>query len=75
MLRRLSEMGLVAHERYRGVSLTPEGETLLAQAPLAGPVRLRQIAEDPARLERLAAALEDAVTLFGLGTWAPKGKA
>src|SRR6185437_4055336 len=61
--------------RARVVSLTPEGEALLAEAPLAGPVRLRQIAEDPARLERLAAALEDAVELFGLAGWTPKGKA
>jgi len=61
--------------RARIVALTPEGEALLAKAPLAGPVRLRQAAEDPARLARLAAALEDAVELFGLAEWAPKGKA
>ena len=45
--------------------------TLLAKAPLAGPVRLRQVAADPVQLERLAAALEDAMELFALAPWAP----
>ena len=57
--------------RARLVALTPEGEALLARAPLAGPVRLRQVNAPPARLDRLAAALEDAVDLFGLKPWAP----
>src|SRR5689334_8862346 len=43
--------------RARLVALTPDGEALLARAPLAGPVRLRQVAADPIRLERLAAGL------------------
>jgi DNA-binding MarR family transcriptional regulator len=60
--------------RARLVALTPAGEAVLAAAPLGGPVRLRQVAAEPARLERLAAALEDAVSLFGLGEWAPGGK-
>ena len=60
-----------ADRRARVVALTPAGEAVLAKAPLAGPVRLRQIAADPARLEQLAGALEDAVQLFGLTPWAP----
>jgi DNA-binding MarR family transcriptional regulator len=60
--------------RARLVALTPEGERLLAEAPLAGPVRLRQVKVAPARLDRLAAALEDAIELFGLTDWAPAEK-
>ena len=60
-----------ADRRARLVALTPAGEALLAKAPLAGPVRLRQVAADPVQLERLAAALEDAMELFGLAPWAP----
>ena len=60
-----------ADRRARVVALTPAGEAVLAKAPLAGPVRLRQIAADPVRLEQLAGALEDAVELFGLTPWAP----
>jgi DNA-binding MarR family transcriptional regulator len=61
-----------ADRRARLVALTPAGETLLAAAPLAGPVRLRQTAADPARLDALARALEDALDLFGLADWAPR---
>jgi len=57
--------------RARLVSLTEAGGALLAQAPLAGPMRLREVAADPARLEKLAAALEEAVELFGLQDWVP----
>ena len=60
-----------ADKRARLVALTPAGTALLATAPLVGPVRLREVAADPARLERLAAALEDAIALFGLESWAP----
>jgi len=60
-----------ADRRARVVSLTKQGEALLAKAPLAGPVRLRQQAAEPARLDRLAAALEDALELFALEHWAP----
>ena len=60
-----------ADRRARLVALTAAGEALLAGAPLAGPVRLRQIAADPVRLEQLARALEDAIELFGLTPWAP----
>src|SRR6185437_4261999 len=42
--------------RARLVALTPEGEALLARAPVAGPVRLRQVNAPPARLDRLAVA-------------------
>ena len=61
-------------KRARLVAITAKGTRLLAEAPLAGPVRLRQIATEPMRLERLAAALEDAMELFALGDWAPAAK-
>jgi DNA-binding MarR family transcriptional regulator len=57
--------------RSRNVALTDSGAALIQGAPLVGPVRLRDVAADPARLERLAAALEDAIDLFGLHDWAP----
>jgi DNA-binding MarR family transcriptional regulator len=74
---KLRVMGLVtvrrdpADKRSRNVALTEAGATLVADAPLVGPVRLRDVAADPGRLERLAAALEDAIDLFGLHPWAP----
>jgi hypothetical protein len=43
----------------------------MARAPLAGPVRLREIETEPARLDALKAAFEDAVDLFGLAEHAP----
>lgn len=55
--------------RARDIALTPEGAEIVAVAPLAGPVRLREVNHDPARLDRLAAALEDAIDLFGLEPW------
>ena len=57
--------------RARLVGLTEAGAALLEAAPLAGPVRLRQVNHGATRLERVAEALEDAVDLFGLGPWAP----
>lgn len=60
--------------RARDIAITPEGAALIAKAPLAGPVRLREVNHDPARLDRLAAALEDAVDLFGLEPWVEKRK-
>lgn len=57
--------------RSRIVALTAEGAQLIGNAPLTGPVRLRDIHVDPARLERLALALDDAIELFGLEQWAP----
>jgi hypothetical protein len=48
------------------VRLTDRGMRVVRDAPLAGPVRLRQVPEDPRRLRRLSRALTDAVVLFGL---------
>jgi DNA-binding MarR family transcriptional regulator len=58
-------------KRSRIVALSAAGKEMIAGAPLAGPVRLRDVTVEPARLERLAAALEDAIELFGLSDWAP----
>jgi DNA-binding MarR family transcriptional regulator len=72
LVDRLAAAGLVEltadadDRRRRTVGLTAAGRRLLATAPLAGPVRLRHTTADPARLRRLAAALDDAVDLFGL---------
>lgn len=55
--------------RARDIALTEAGASVVAAAPVAGPVRLREINHDPARLDRLADALEDAIDLFGLGPW------
>lgn len=63
-----------ADKRARDIAITQEGEAVVAAAPLAGPVRLREVNHDPARLDRLAAALEDAIDLFGLGPWVEKRK-
>jgi DNA-binding MarR family transcriptional regulator len=72
LLDRLAERGLIivsadpADRRRRLVALTAAGRELLVNAPLAGPVRLRHIDHEPDRLRRLAEALHDAITLFGL---------
>jgi DNA-binding MarR family transcriptional regulator len=58
-------------KRSRIVALTFRGQQLIADAPLTGPVRLRDLAIEPPRLERLATALDDAIELFGLDQWAP----
>jgi len=55
--------------RARDIALTEAGAAIVETAPLAGPVRLREVNHDPARLARLAAALEDAIDLFGLAPW------
>lgn len=55
--------------RARDISITSEGAAIVAAAPLAGAVRLREVNHDPARLDRLAAAFDDAIDLFGLGPW------
>jgi DNA-binding MarR family transcriptional regulator len=57
--------------RARVVALTEKGTALVAETPLAGPVRLREIDHDTARLDALKLALEDAIELFGLGEWTP----
>lgn len=56
--------------RARDIALTEAGAAIVAAAPLAGPIRLREVTHDPARLDRLAEALDDAIDLFGLGPWA-----
>jgi DNA-binding MarR family transcriptional regulator len=61
-------------KRARVVAITEAGRELMARAPVAGPVRLREVDHDPARLDRLKAAFEDAVDPFGLGGHVP-GKA
>lgn len=52
------------------LSPTEAGRAVMSAAPLAGPVRLRSAAVEPARLDRLADALDDAIELFGLEPWA-----
>lgn len=74
----LRTMGLCTVERdsrdkrARVVAITDKGKDLMARAPVAGPVRLREFDHDPARLDRLKAAFEDAVELFGLVDHLPK---
>ncbi len=57
--------------RARLVALTEEGTALVKKTPLAGPVRLREVDHDIARLDALKAALEDAIELFGISEWTP----
>lgn len=57
--------------RARLVGLTDKGRALLAEAPLAGPTRLREVDHDVNRLDRLKLALDDALDLFGLAEWDP----
>ena len=59
-------------KRARIVALTDKGRELMARAPLAGPIRLREIDHDPARLDALKLAFEDAIDLFGLAEHLPK---
>lgn len=61
-------------KRARLVGLTDNGRALLAGTPLAGPVRLREMDHDVARLDRLKLGLDDAIELFGLGEWDPAKK-
>ncbi|MBK8084663.1 MAG: MarR family transcriptional regulator [Devosia sp.] len=60
--------------RARLVGLTDKGVAVLAEVPLAGPVRLRQVDSEVARLDALKRVLEDAVDLFGLDPWLPGRK-
>src|SRR2546429_7681047 len=77
LVDRLARQGLVERRpspgdrRRRLVEPTERGRRLLAEAPLAGPVRLREVPADPERLRRLAEAFDDAVELFGLKDWSP----
>jgi len=52
--------------RARLVAITEKGLELVKAVPLAGPNRLRQIETDPARLDQLTTALNDALDIFGL---------
>jgi DNA-binding MarR family transcriptional regulator len=58
-------------KRARVIAITDKGRELMTRAPLAGPVRLREIETEPARLDALKAAFEDAVELFGLSDHLP----
>ena len=76
LIDRLVREGLVARRpsdadrRKRLVEPTAAGWTLLQEAPLAGPVRLRHHPARPERVRRLTAAFDDAIDLFGLKEWA-----
>ena len=61
-------------KRARLVALTEKGKALLADAPLAGPTRLREVDHEVPRLDRLKLALDDAIEMFGLGEWDPAKK-
>ncbi|HLU54837.1 MAG TPA: MarR family transcriptional regulator [Pseudonocardia sp.] len=75
-LDRLAARGLVtlradpADRRRRLVTATAEGRELLARVPPVGPGRLRSVSADPGALARVAAAFEEAVSLFGMERWA-----
>lgn len=58
--------------RARNVSLTETGAALVADTPMAGPMRLRDVEGQTERLDRLAPALNDALELFGLQAWTAK---
>jgi DNA-binding MarR family transcriptional regulator len=60
-------------KRARNVALTDKGRELVSRAPVAGPLRLREVETDPARLDRLKLAFEDAIDLFGLAEHLPTG--
>ena len=48
------------------MAITDKGRELMSRAPIAGPVRLRAMDHDTGKLDRLKAAFEDAVEMFGL---------
>ncbi|MBI4923651.1 MAG: MarR family transcriptional regulator [Devosia nanyangense] len=58
-------------KRARQVAITDAGKQLMARVPVAGPMRLRETDNDPARLDRLKLAFEDAIELFGLAEYVP----
>jgi DNA-binding MarR family transcriptional regulator len=58
-------------KRARQVAITDTGKDLMARVPVAGPMRLRETETDPARLDRLKLAFEDAIELFGLAEHVP----
>ena len=59
-------------KRARMVTITDKGKELMARAPVAGPVRLRAMDHDVVKLDRLKAAFEDAIIMFGLSEHLPK---
>ena len=59
-------------KRARNIAITDKGKELMGRAPLAGPVRLREIEAEPQKLDRLKAAYDDSVELFGLTDYLPK---
>jgi DNA-binding MarR family transcriptional regulator len=61
-------------KRARIVALTEAGRALMARAPVAGPVRLRAMDHDVAKLDRMRAAFDDALELFGLAPYLPGKK-
>ena len=61
-------------KRARIVALTDKGRELMARAPIAGPVRLRAMDHDVQKLDRLKAAFEDAIGLFGLEGYVDGGE-
>jgi DNA-binding MarR family transcriptional regulator len=72
---RVMELATVTRDprdkRARIVAITDKGRELMARAPLAGPIRLREIDTEPARLDALKAAFDDSVELFGLRDYLP----
>ena len=74
----LRTMGLCTVERdgrdkrARVVAITDKGRELMSRAPVAGPLRLRAVDHEVARLDRLKAAFEDSVEMFGLADYLPK---
>jgi DNA-binding MarR family transcriptional regulator len=74
----LRTMGLCTVERdgrdkrARNVAITETGRELMRRAPMAGPVRLRAMDHDVARLDRLRLAFDDAIDMFGLAGHLPK---
>lgn len=75
LVDRLVKLHLVAVDvapedrRSRRLRLTDQGQAVIHDAPVAGPVRLRAAGEST-RADRLADALDDAIDLFGLSRWA-----
>jgi DNA-binding MarR family transcriptional regulator len=61
-------------KRARLVALTDKARQLLAEVPLAGPMRLRDVDHEVPRLDRLKLALDDAIEMFGLADWDPARK-
>lgn len=61
-------------KRARMVALTDAGRALMVRAPMAGPVRLRAMDHDVAKLDRMRSAFDDALELFGLAPYLPAKK-